>query len=160
MPCVLFTFHAYGTWLPDRLQGYVHWREGFQPQNKRLATAYRRNMKQEAAVFDRELQRTLIDAVLVAAPLLAARIHAIACQSTHLHVLTSWRDERPARQVGAAVKGNLTRRLRELGLLRPWFSKGASRKPVRDRTHFDRLTQSYLPQHGGWKWDEERGLSL
>ena len=36
MPCYLFTYHAYGSWLPDHAEGYVHWKEGQQPPDDNL----------------------------------------------------------------------------------------------------------------------------
>ena len=33
MPVYLFTFHAYGSWLPDNPRGYVRRKEGIQPQD-------------------------------------------------------------------------------------------------------------------------------
>jgi hypothetical protein len=41
---------------------------------------------------------------------------------------------------------------------RTWLSEGGSRKRVSNQEHFDHLVGTYLPQHGGWKWSEERGL--
>jgi hypothetical protein len=37
MPCYLFTWHAYATWLPDRKQGYVEKGRGILPPDKAAA---------------------------------------------------------------------------------------------------------------------------
>ncbi|QDT75400.1 hypothetical protein I41_46100 [Lacipirellula limnantheis] len=33
MPCCLFTYHAYGSWTPDRKQGYVKRHQGILQQD-------------------------------------------------------------------------------------------------------------------------------
>ena len=37
MPCYLFTFHAYGTWMPDREEGFVRREQGILPPDEELA---------------------------------------------------------------------------------------------------------------------------
>ena len=157
MPCYLFTWHAYGSWLPDRPRGYVHWKNGLQPQDERLASAYRRNMTLAKIVFDEPLQEFVIEECLAAVGLQKFRLHGIAFESTHIHVLVSWRDERSKDKVSDGLKQSLTRRItRERGR-RKWLAKNGSKQPVKDRRHFDHLVGVYLPSHRGWKWDEERG---
>ena len=161
MPCFLFTYHGFGTWLPDRPEGFVHWRDGLQPTDEELATAYRRKMKvarRDAATFDDKLQLLLIEELPVAAKHQKLRLHAIATEPTHVHALVSWPDERTPQHVSDGLHESLTRRLnKDLGK-RKWLAKGGSKRRVKDQEHFDYLRNVYLPSHGGWKWDEERGL--
>ncbi len=37
MPCYLFTFHAFGTWMPDREEGFVQRKKGILPPDEELA---------------------------------------------------------------------------------------------------------------------------
>ena len=37
MPCYLFTFHAFGTWMPDREEGFVRREQGILPPDEELA---------------------------------------------------------------------------------------------------------------------------
>jgi hypothetical protein len=41
---------------------------------------------------------------------------------------------------------------------RKWLAKGGNERRIKDQEHVDYLMRVYLPSHGGWKWDEERGL--
>ncbi|MEM1355661.1 MAG: hypothetical protein AAGH88_12345 [Planctomycetota bacterium] len=45
MPVYHFTFHAYGTWMPDHAKGYVRRKLGILPPDAKMAEQYRRNMK-------------------------------------------------------------------------------------------------------------------
>ena len=49
MPCYHFTFHGYGTWMPDEDDGYVRRGEGQLPQDVVEASKYRGRMTQEEA---------------------------------------------------------------------------------------------------------------
>jgi hypothetical protein len=67
MPCFLFTYHAWGSWLPDRKPGYVHWKQGLQSSDPAMADAYRRNMKIEEAQFNDQRQRLILEELQQAA---------------------------------------------------------------------------------------------
>lgn len=158
MPCYLFTYHGYGTWLPDHHRGYVRRKEGVLASDAPMAVCYRRNMKREAAQFDRKIQQTLIEAALEAFRCQSIRGHGIATDTTHLHVLVSWTTNRTWQVVRRQLRGSLTRRLNLEIERRSWFSKQPSRKRVKDQRHFDHLMGSYLPKHSGLKWFENRGV--
>ncbi len=107
MPCFLFTYHAFGTWLPDRPEGYVHWREGLQPTDDELAVAYRRKMRVasvEAAEFDEVVQQLLIAELQRAAGFQRFRLHAAATEPTHMHAIVSWADEREPGRLSEEIK--------------------------------------------------------
>jgi hypothetical protein len=160
MPCFLFTYHAYGTWLPDRPEGFVHWREGLQPADEGLAAAYRRKMKvasRDAVDFVEQLQLILIEELQRAATFQNLRLHAAATETTHVHAIVSWADERAPQQVSDGAHESLSRRLNKHVAKRKWLAKGANKRRVKDQEHFDYLRKIYLPSHGGWKWEEERG---
>lgn len=60
MPVYLFTYHAYGTWWPDRPQGFVQEGKGIQPTNSNLAVAYRKAAKHPIVSFECKHQKQLI----------------------------------------------------------------------------------------------------
>ena len=161
MPCFLFTYHGYGTWLPDRADGFVHWRDGLQPTDAELANAYKRKMKvagASVAGFDESVQLLLIDELQTAATFQRLRLHTLATEPTHVHALMSWTDERAPQRVSDGLRESLSRRLNKEVAKRKWLAKGGSKRRVKDLEHFDYLETTYLPSHGGWKWDEGRGL--
>jgi len=158
MPCYLFTYHGYGTWLPDQPDGYVTREKGQLPQDTRQATRYRDLMTEGECRFDEAHQQTAIDELQMAGVKQDFRLHFVATEHTHLHVLLSWKDDRPWMRLRVAIKTSLTRRLNREYFDRKWLSEGASRKRVINQEHFDYLVCTYLAEHSGWKWCEERGL--
>jgi len=156
MPCYLFTYHGYRTWLPDRDEGFVeHHREHNYPDLK-LAAAYRARAKEDVVFFGEEHQRVIIDAVLAAAPHQQFRTHFVATESTHSHVLVSWRDDRMWQTFRSGIKSSITRALNQKFKRRRWLEEGASRRKVNNQEHYDYLIVTYLPEHRGWKWSEEK----
>jgi hypothetical protein len=51
MPCYLFTYHAFGSWMPDRRQGYVRRGKGIQPADPKMAERYRQNSRHDEVRF-------------------------------------------------------------------------------------------------------------
>jgi REP element-mobilizing transposase RayT len=159
MPCYLFTYHGHGTWLPDHSRGYVRRKVGVLAMDVEMGQRYRENLAGEAVYFDAKLQSRLVEGVLYACGCINVRCHAIATDSSHIHLLLSWKHERPPLSVSLAIKTSLTRRLNEKYDQRTWFSKGGSRKRVTDQDHFDYLMNVYLPRHRGAAWFEKTGDS-
>ena len=157
MPCYLFTYHAYSSWLPDHRRGYVHRGAGILAPDRRMAERYRGNLKQAIVRFNRAMQSQLIDGAVDACACQQLRCHFIATELTHLHVLASWPSERTWQLVRRQIRGNITRRLNEVYTRQEWFSKSPSRRRVKDQQHFDYLVNVYLPRHSGLKWREGRG---
>ncbi len=159
MPVYLFTYHAYRSWMPDRKAGFVQTGRGIQPPSAKLAEHYAELATHPPFEFAGDIQRKLIETALEVCERRDWRVHGAATESTHLHVIVSWR----TRDLWKAVRGKiknllslmLSRRSGQIG--RPWFSEEASRKRVRDRRHFDYLMNVYLPRHSGLKWFEDRG---
>lgn len=158
MPCYLFTYHAYGSWLPDHVRGYVHRGQGVLAPDQHMAELYRANLKGHAVRFTAALQRRIIEAALEACGCQQLRCHCIATESTHIHILASWNSHRTWVLARKQIRRNITERLNQLKQRPNWFSKSPSRKRVQDRTHFDYLISTYLPRHSGWKWSEARGM--
>ncbi len=158
MPCYLFTFHAYRSWMPDHKRGFTRRKEGIVPKDEKLATAYEREAKEEPVTFFEDLQLVLIDELLNNADKQSIRLHYVATDATHVHVLVSWKEFRPWEKVRLSIKSSLTRCLNRKLKPRTWFAENASRKRVKDQRHFDYLVATYLPKHGGWKRSEAKGL--
>ncbi len=158
MPCYLFTYHAYGSWLPDQRRGYVHRGAGVLAPDRHMGELYRANLKQDVVRFDEIVQRHLIEAVLEACEHQDLRSHFVATEVTHAHVLVSWSMDRTWQVVRAKTGESLTRRLNDEVRRQHWLSKSPSRKRVKDRKHFDYLVNVYLPKHSGMKWCEGRGI--
>jgi hypothetical protein len=155
MPCYLFTFHAYGTWMPDREEGFVRRKEGILPPDEELATEYRGKATENVVSFDSRIQALLIEETKNACEKQRYRGHYIATDPTHVHTLISWSDERQWLKIRSGLKTSLTLRLnRDVGRRKHWFVDSASRKQVKDQEHFDFLVTEYLPSHRGWKWRE------
>lgn len=158
MPCYLFTYHAYGSWMPDRQAGYVKRKRGVLPPDAAMGRRYRKAMTDAEVQFGDAEQRGIIDAVLEAMPHIAAAAHFIATETTHVHALVSWSSEqRTWLQNRSSVKKAITLALQRQIEHRRWLSDSASRKQVKDREHFEHLIHHYLPSHRGWKWDEHQG---
>lgn len=158
MPCYLFTYHGYGTWMPDRKRGFVRRHEGVLPANPHLAKLYRRDAKEDVIEFTRSIQELIIDETQTAAEKQNFRLHCIATDKTHVHILVSWKDDRDWKQARSGIKSSLSRKLNLSLKRRSWFSEGASRKRVIDQQHFDHLVHKYLPNHRGLFWTEKDGI--
>ncbi|MFG0249519.1 MAG: hypothetical protein ACF8OB_11590, partial [Phycisphaeraceae bacterium JB051] len=86
---------------------------------------------------------------------LELRVHGIGTDTTHLHILASWADERTWDALRQRLKRALTYQLNDLNK-QHWFTRAGSRKRVKDREHFEYLISEYIPKHQGEKWFEER----
>ena len=158
MPCYHFTYHAFGTWLPDQPDGYVRRDEGHLPQDTKTVVAYRKRMKVEEAEFDDLHQLAIIDEVQLAATHQSIRLHFIATEPTHVHILVSWQDDQKSfEKPKSAIRQSISRRLTREFSKRQWLSEGGSRRKVVNQEHYDYLICTYLPKHSGWKWSEDRG---
>lgn len=158
MPCYLFTYHGHGAWLPDHPRGYVRRKVGVLAADEEMALHYRENLVGDVAYFDRTKQQVLINAAIEAFEYQAVRGHAVATESTHIHILVSWRTECSWELVRRRLRGSLTRQLNQASGKREWFAKQPSRKQVCERSHFEYLMQTYLPRHRGLKWRKELGV--
>ncbi len=157
MPCYLFTLHTYGSWLPDNRRGFVKKGEGVQLPNPALAASYRNAASDGPYELDDPTQRFVVEVVCDIGVRHGWRIHAIACEPTHVHILVSWGSDEAWSYVRGKFKNiislELSKRHGREG--RRWLSKGASRKRVKDRGHFDYLVKTYLPRHHGACWFED-----
>jgi hypothetical protein len=125
-----------------------------------MAEVYRGRAKHETILIDGPNQLAIIHRLIDAVGFVDCRLHGVATDATHVHVLVSWRGGRTWQQNRASLKKSLTIMLKESFEDRPWFGGNASRKRVENREHFDYLMDVYLPKHKGWKWRDGQGLYL
>jgi REP element-mobilizing transposase RayT len=151
-------FHGYGTWMPDEDDGYVERGKDRLPQDVKVAARYRVLMTEDEVEFGELHQLAMIDEVHQAAVPQNFCVHFVATEQTHVHLLVSWKDERPFEKLRAGIRQSLSRRLSKEFEKRTWLSEGGSRRRISNQEHYDYLVATYLPRHGGWKWCEERGL--
>lgn len=153
MPVVLFTLHAYGTWMPDRPQGSFHHERGYQKSDAKLAAAYRTKQQWPAAHFDAKTQQVILNTLLELRSFQHLDLYGIAIDPSHVHVVAAWKDDRTPEQVQDRLKHAVSQRLNESITKRPWFTRGGHDRRVRDRDHLKRLLDHYLPSHQGMNWD-------
>ena len=111
MPCYLFTYHAYRSWMPDRAEGFVQKGRGIEPPNERLAKAYADAACYPPYHFAADVQRFLIGTALHLCQRRGWRVHGAATEVTHLHLLVSWRDETPWQDVRGKIKNILINKI-------------------------------------------------
>jgi REP element-mobilizing transposase RayT len=154
---ILFTLHTYGSWLPDRLQGYFHHQRGLLPQSSELATTYRNRQVSDSFRMYATTQRAVLEEMQAAADHQRWTLYAAATDLDHLHTLTAWDDDRSPAQIRANLKRSLTLRLSRDKGRRCFFTKRGHDRRVRDASHFLHLREQYLPDHRGWCWDRRTG---
>jgi len=157
MPCFLFTIHGKFTWMPDNPRGYVHRQHGLQPSDPHMAEYYRHFRDVDVVDFTDEMLRQLIAASREAGGFIDAVVHGCATESTHIHVLVSWKARREWESIRRSIRTALSRMLNEKFGKGDWFTDGSSRKRVRDHEHFDYLVLEYLPGHSmSWVREQDR----
>lgn len=152
MPVYHFTFHAYGSWLPDRPEGYDPHGRGHQPQDPNAAEAYRDRMQQPQADLKQPIQQVALQALLDSQPLQYFDLYAFAAEPSHLHAVVAWGDDRDPVHIRSQVKSSLTRALNNRFGKRPWFVSKAGHTAVKDEAHLHQLVDLYLTKHQGLYW--------
>lgn len=151
-----FTLHAYRSWNADNPRGYVKHNQGIQPADSARAEFYDSQASQEPMHFTNEHQQVISWIVADACARRQWRLHGLAFEPTHVHILVSWRGFQRWEKVRGKLKNlmslELGKHFRTPG--RHWFSGEGSRKRVRDRAHFDYLMGRYFPKHRGRVWRE------
>ena len=165
MPVYLITAHSYRSWNADNPRGYVQRGRGIQPPDPEKAQRFDQLARQERVRFYLDLHPTIIDGCRDICHRRGWRLHQVVVVSSHVHALVSWRDRATTWHVARdTIKRLLGWMLAKHTSLtgRKWFSRGGSRKRVRDRDHFNYLMTDYLPKHamgrrGGSGWREDIG---
>jgi len=147
MPVFHFIFHAHGSWLPDRSEGYFKHGVGWQSPNEKAEEQYRQNMQGDAIAFDEDQQQRLIDEAIKAQPYQRITLYAAAADSTHIHAVVAWTDDRDPVRIRSELKSSLTRVMNACYGKQAWFVAKAGQHPVRDEEHLSYLIHEYLPKH-------------
>ncbi|MBX2852010.1 MAG: hypothetical protein KTR15_09725 [Phycisphaeraceae bacterium] len=142
-----FTFHAFGTWLPDRPEGYYKHDSGWKPPSEEGRKQYSDNMQGQPIAFNQSQQQQLIDEAIKAQPYQQITLYAAATDSTHLHAIVTWGDDRDPTRIRAELKSSLTRSLNAKFGKHQWFVAKAGQNRVFDQEHLYDLVHDYLPKH-------------
>jgi hypothetical protein len=104
-----------------------------------MADQYTRNAKHDEVRFLDEHQLAATETLGNSVTFIDCRLHFVATDTTHIHVLVSWNGPRTWKQNRTSLKRSITIIFKENFGNRPWLVENASRKQVRDRAHFDYL---------------------
>jgi REP element-mobilizing transposase RayT len=155
----VFTLHSYRSWSADNPRGFVKHDQGIQLPDADRAEFYESQALQEPVLFDESHKEVIFWIVADACARRSWRLHGIAAEPTHVHILVSWHGFQDWQKIRAKFKNlmslELGRYFNDSG--RHWFSREGSRKRVQDRKHFDHLINAYLPKHR-WAWCEGEPL--
>lgn len=155
MPVYHFNLHAYGTWLPDRNEGYDPHGQGHHPPDSIAAKRYRVRMHNPATTLSHAVQQHALQILIESQKFQCFELYAFAAESTHLHALVGWRDDRDPFKVRSQVKSSLTRALNKAFGKRQWFVAKAGHTVVKDEEHLCHLLDNYLPKHQGLFWKRQ-----
>ncbi|MDQ3439443.1 MAG: hypothetical protein M3478_03740 [Planctomycetota bacterium] len=128
MPVYLFTYDAYRSWMPNHRRGFTLEGEGYQAPNSALANAYSDVAAYPPFEFDHDTQRFLIEVAQDVCTHRKWRLHAGATELTHIHALTSWRDDSRWEDVRGKIRNIMSWSCRS-GTT-PAVDRGSSRAPV------------------------------
>ena len=156
MAVYLFTYHAYGSWLPDRPRGYVRHGRGVQHADREAALGYRSRMSHPPVRLTSALQQTVVAAVKEKCEIKGLTLHAVTTDVTHIHVLTAWEPFNRSKLISRGLHASITRQLNAAHHRRPWLTRGGSRRRIRTREHFEYLIHHYLPRHDGCSFYRHR----
>jgi REP element-mobilizing transposase RayT len=150
-----FTLHTYRSWNADHPRGWVKRDCGIQLPDPERAQLYNRHALHPPALFTAEHKDVVFWIVADACLRRQWRLHALAAEPTHVHILVSWQDYLAWEKVRGKLKNLMSL---ELGVhfQKPghhWFGDKGSRKQIRERKHFDYLMDVYFPKHQ-WHWRE------
>ncbi len=156
MPCYLFTYHSYRSWMPNHPEGYVSRGEGVLPPDLKRSRQYSYVASEDKSIFQNEHQQNIIRCIRIACTdHLSARCHGITTEATHVHILISWKSQRSWSSIRTSIKRAMSCSLNEEFGKHRWFSESASRKQICDQDHFNYLMTKYFPNHRGLSWFEQ-----
>ena len=133
--------------MPDRPDGYFKHGSGWKAPNHEATEQYHENMKRKPVAFDKNQPQLLIDEAIKAQSFQRIKLYAAASDSTHLHVVIAWADERDPVNIRSQLKSSLTRTLNTRYGKQQWFVAKAGQNPIRDAEHLSQLVHDYLPKH-------------
>lgn len=162
MPVYHITYHAYGTWLPDREEGYYRHDEVHHAKDFDKANLYRNQMTQKPESFDEEMQKVLIAGTFDICKTRGWTFYGGATDNTHFHALIGSHEEVTAEEMSQKLKNLLSLFLGRLKSIRghKWFVHDDGICRVKDREHFDHLLTVYFPKHSGVVWRQGAALPV
>jgi len=126
------TWTTYGSWLPGDARGWVDDRGITRTPSTGLAHHARRLMPEHSVVLTAHQRYAVEDAIVVQCTFRGWTLHAVACRTTHVHVVVSAGERIPHRVMGS-FKAWCSRRLSDgvQGRQR-WWTKGGSMRRLYD----------------------------
>jgi hypothetical protein len=161
MPVYHFTLHAYRSWRPDHSRGYTLKGRGYQSADKEQADFYDKNAKQDAVRFDEKTQREILKIAHEICDKEQWKLELAGFDETHTHLVLSWTEYVRWEDADRRLKNLLALKLNRLHDTpgKRWFVRGRSApRRVKDRKHFNRLRDDYLPDHPGLFWKRRMKL--
>ena len=150
------TQHTYGTWFPDRPQGFVRHGRGLQRPDPELAGRYRRLMRGEPTWLEAAHQRALIESVIQSCEIYGWTPRSIATDASHFHACVETPAVLDPDRVRVKLRRSATYALNAAFGRRTWWTaKGHGKRLTAERSGY--LVTSYHPRHSGWVWSRERG---
>jgi REP element-mobilizing transposase RayT len=129
---------------------------GIQRPNVALARFYDRQAKHDVVSFSARHQGIILWICWDACKKRSWKLHGVAFDPSHVHLLVSWRSPNSWQVVRGKLKNliswALSKEKYEQG--RKWMVRYGSRKRVKDRRHYDYLMNCYLPKHRGIVWKD------
>ena len=108
MPVLHYTQHTYGSWLPDKYQGFVHWKTGLQDADKSARTPVPSKLKHDVVQLTHVTQKLIIQTLIDAQLPLKLTLHSIATDAhpSSCHRRLAGRTKTPT---GVSQPANITR---------------------------------------------------
>ncbi len=158
MPVSLLSFHTIGPRTADGEPRLVLRRQRRSTSRLPLAERYQQAIEHQDVQLDADHQRKLVDIVMDCQQRHDYRCFAVAADENQVLALVAWDDERAAVDIRAAIKASLSRGMNQEFGRQTWLGDGGGHKRVRNRTQFDYLSETYLPQRAALVWTCRRGF--
>ena len=123
------TWPTYGTWLPGDQRGWIEYHQGWQLPNANLLEICQTEMREERCLLSPVAREVVKQQIAETCRVRKWILHAVACQSNHLHVVVEAFETTP-QKVRTDLKAWCTRRLRmEIDSSRKnwWAERGSVR---------------------------------
>lgn len=134
------TWPTYGTWLPGNQRGWIEYRQGWQLPNANLLTMSKARMDEKQCLLIPVAREIVKQQIEETCRFRGWILHAVACQSNHLHVVVEAFETDP-RKVRADLKAWCTRRLKAKidGTRKNWWAERGSTRYIWNQESLDRV---------------------
>jgi REP element-mobilizing transposase RayT len=139
------TWTTYGSWLPGDARGWVGRHGAIGTPSNSLARSAGRLLRTAPVVLGTAQRRTVETTLREQCAFYAWRLHAVACRTSHVHVVVSAPDRDPT-DVLRSLKAWSSRRLSEAGAKRtvPWWTKSGSVRRIYGMDGVSRVVEYVL----------------